>query len=329
MNIEKKYNLYKKQVDKKINFFLDERFPASLYQPVKYIMESGGKRIRPIILLFSCEAVGGNYKNALNAAAAVEILHNFTLIHDDIMDNALKRRGRDTVHNKWDVNTAILSGDGLIGYAYKFLLNTKSGRIVEIIHHFNRAIIEVCEGQSYDKEYEIKTDVSIDEYILMIKKKTSKLIEISCVIGGLIGNADEKQIRILKNYSSNIGIAFQILDDLLDIDSDEKLFGKKTGGDIIERKKTYLAVKALEVVKNGKERKLLNSVFVNKSVKIVTPDIIEQIKVIYQKNGVLDLARKEIRKYTDIAEYNLAKLTNENGVEMLKWFSQMLLSRNY
>lgn len=222
-----RYINYKTQIDERLFNFIEEEHPKSLYEPLKYILSGGGKRIRPMILIFCCEAIGGTIEDSIDAAVAIEILHNFTLVHDDIMDNADTRRGRATIHNKWDLNIAILAGDELIGLAYKSLLMTNSPNIGEIARVFTNGIIEVCEGQSYDKEFESRESVSVSEYLMMIRKKTSKLLETCAAVGAYIGNGSPEQVENLMNYAKNLGLAFQIQDDLLDITADENAFGKK------------------------------------------------------------------------------------------------------
>lgn len=323
---ERRYNWYKELVNARLSNFIDKKNPAGIYDPLKYILDGGGKRIRPALLIFCCEAAEGKPYDALHAAVAVETLHNFTLIHDDIMDNADTRRGKQTIHKKWDRDTAILSGDALLGLAYESLLKTKSPRFGKIAKAFNKGIIEVCEGQSYDKEFELKNNVSLKEYIMMINKKTSQLLVCSAKIGVLIGNGKKSLLDAVENYALNIGLAFQIQDDLLDIQADEKKFGKKTGGDLREGKKTYLLLKALETIKDKKVKALLESVIKNKGVKKES-DILA-IKNIYEKYGIINSALNEIEKYTTRANEYLGKIKNDKSRLMLMWFSYMLLNRN-
>jgi len=323
---ERKYSKYKDIINTNLDNFIVRKKPEGIYEPLDYILSGGGKRIRPVLLIIAAEAAGSSFSKALNAAIAIELLHNFTLIHDDIMDNADTRRGKVTIHKKWDRDTAILSGDALLAMAYESLLKTKSKNLGEISKIFTNGIIEVCEGQSYDKEFEIKDMVSLDEYIMMINKKTSQLL-VACVkIGALIGNGKKQLIDELEKYAVNIGIAFQIQDDLLDIFADEKKFGKRTGGDIREGKKTYLLLKGLETVKDKNDRALLESVIKKKGLKKES-DILK-IKNIYEKYGIIESARAEIEKYTKKADDCLWKIKAGKAREMLVWFSYMLLKRN-
>jgi geranylgeranyl diphosphate synthase type II len=322
-----KYNDYKNKIDERVNSLVVEKEPKSLYDPVNYILSGGGKRIRPAILLFACEAVGGNIEDAIDAGAAIEVLHNFTLVHDDIMDNADTRRGNETVHKKWNVNTAILAGDNLIAIAYKSLLKTKAAGIEKIVEEFTEGVVEVCEGQSYDKDFELESDVTIDKYLMMIQKKTAKLIEVSAVMGAIIGGGSEEQIHNIREFAINSGLAFQIQDDLLDIIADEKEFGKKIGGDLIEGKKTYLLLKSLEVVNKKEDRERIELIVKNSGIKENTEEEIQRVKKIYYDYGVIDAAKKAVEDFTAKAD-ECIKDFDPKYQELLKGFSQMLLERN-
>ncbi len=304
-----------------------EKYPYSLYDPLNYIMSGGGKRIRPLLVLLSCEAFGGDSANSINAAIAVEILHNFTLVHDDIMDNANTRRGKDTVHKKWDVNAAILVGDELIGLSYRSLLRSKTNNIAAVVQAFTDGVIEVCEGQALDKEFEESTDVSLDDYITMIRKKTAELLKTSAIMGAIIGNAYDNGIQSIAAYSENIGLAFQIQDDLLDVIADEGEFGKKIGGDILEKKKTFLYLRALEIL-NGKDKDDFLYLY-NSDSNISVDEKIKKVIKTYNDICVVESAKNEIKKYTDIANDSLDCINNENSRRNFEQFSDMLLNRNY
>jgi geranylgeranyl diphosphate synthase, type II len=323
------YLKYKKKIDEILSVSIKKLKPETLYEPLKYVLNGGGKRIRPIMVIFACEAAGGKVEDALNASVALEMLHNFTLVHDDIMDNANTRRGRETVHRKWNENVAILSGDLLIGLAYSFLLETKSKHLSEIIKTFTEGIVEVCEGQSYDKEFEERNDVSPEEYMMMIGKKTAKMLETSAVVGALIGGGSDEQINSIRNYAANIGLAFQIQDDLLDISADEDEFGKKIGGDIVEGKKTYLLLKAMEVVNDDKDKIKISDIVNKSGLKQMDTEKILEIKNIYNKYGIIESAQKEIQRYTKSADKYLSKLPDGEHKERLKWFSEMLMGRSF
>jgi geranylgeranyl diphosphate synthase type II len=316
------YESERKNINKILSGALRKRKPSSLYEPGSYILNSGGKRLRPLLVLLSAKAVGGEFKNAYNAAAAVEMLHNFTLVHDDIMDNADKRRGRLTLHKMYDHNTAILAGDSLLSIAYEFLLRDCNGNAKEVISSFTHGLVEVCEGQSLDTDFESRKNVSLSEYIVMIKKKTAAMAEMCCKIGALLGGGTKTQVNALGNYGMNLGIAFQIQDDLLDISADEKKFGKTIGGDLVEGKKTFLFLEALEKSK-GEDRKKLMNVIEKKGIR---RNQVLNYKMIYEKLGVLDDARREIRVYTQKALKSINILDAENQ-KIFNWLADSLIHR--
>ncbi len=323
------YSGYKEKVDAALSEAIDKQNPRTLYDPLKYILNGGGKRIRPMMLIFSCEAAGGKMQDALNASVALEMLHNFTLVHDDIMDNADTRRGRDSVHKKWNENVAILCGDHLIGLAYSYLLRTNTIQLSRIMKSFTEGIIEVCEGQSYDKEFEERKDVTLKEYLMMISKKTAKMLETAAVIGALIGNANAETESNISSYAKNIGLAFQIQDDLLDISADEKELGKRIGGDLVEGKKTYLLLKAMEVIKDKIDRGIIESIINKSRLEHADSEKIEKVKSIYEKYGIIYYAQNEIEHYTGLANKYLNKLPAGQHKERLKWFSGMLMGRSF
>ncbi len=328
----KHYSLYERERNKielKLKSSLNGREPKSLYLPSSYIIKSGGKRLRPLLVLFSAKAVGGKYSQAYNAAVAVELLHNFTLVHDDIMDNADKRRNMLTLHKKYDLSTAILSGDSLLSVAYEYLIKDLpegkkvDGRPKAIINSFTKGLIEVCEGQSLDKDFEVKADVSIDDYLIMIKKKTASMIEMCCNIGGIIGGGSKQEINALSNFGKNIGIAFQIQDDLLDIVGNENEFGKFVGGDLIEGKKTYLFLTALKKSDGANKNDLLK-VIKNKGIK---KNQIKKYKSIYEKLNVIEESKAAIEKYTGKALSSIKYLKNNNDREIFNWLADSLIKR--
>jgi len=313
-----------KQVNSKLDNLFTKKKLKSLYDPCAYILKDGGKRLRPLLVLFSAEAVNYNLNDAFNSALAVELLHNFTLAHDDIMDNADRRRGVPTVHIKYDTNTAILAGDNLISYSYHLLLKDCSDKNCKaILNAFTTGIIEVCEGQSLDKEFESRKDVSIEEYLKMIYKKTAAMIEMSCKVGGQLNNASPIYIKALSNFGMHLGLAFQLQDDLLDIIGSEKEFGKNIGGDIKEGKRTFLMLRAYQLA-NKQEKALLNKVF---DRKIDSKEEIEKVRNLFEKLGVIDEAKNKINYYTVKAQKYLNKLPNKKGVETLFWLSEYLINR--
>jgi len=317
------YSKQRKIVELRIKKVFAKREPRSLYKPSAYLLESGGKRLRPLLVLLSAKAVGAKFSQAYNAAVAVELLHNFTLVHDDIMDNADKRRGRLTLHKKYDVNTAILAGDSLLSIAYEYLLKDCNGNAKNILTSFTKGLVEVCEGQSLDKEFELRNNVSLNEYVEMIRKKTAAMAEMCCSIGAQIGGGTKTEINALETYGRNIGIAFQIQDDLLDIIADEAEFGKVVGGDLIEGKKTFLFIKAFEKAK-GEDKKALFEMILNKGIK---RHQVDQYKEIYTRLGILDEAKKSIFHYSDIAVSSLNKLSKNEDKEIFKWIAFSLIER--
>lgn len=325
MNFEKKYVRYKSLVDAYLEQFIQEEEPRSIYGPIKYVLRGGGKRIRPVLLLLACEAVGGTIRNAINAGAGIEILHNFTLVHDDIMDNAPSRRGRATVHTKWDSNVAILVGDELLALAYRALLRTKSSRIQDITRLFTEGVVEVCEGQGYDKEFETRRDVTVEDYLLMIRKKTGKMVTVAVEIGALIGGASERERKALRTYGQHIGRAFQLQDDLLDIVGDEKEFGKTVGGDVVEGKKTFLLLEGIRRAK-GRDKALLRSIFRNGGA---SKKKVDEVRRIYYSAGAIERTRTHIETEILRAKRELQKLQPTEARMMLFWVTDMLLNRTY
>lgn len=321
--ISKFYQNEVTKIEKKLSSAFHNNLPKSLYDPCAYALESGGKRLRPFLVIISAIAAGGKAKEVYNAAMAVEILHNFTLIHDDIMDNADIRRGRPSVHKKYDENVAILAGDNLMAVAYKYLTKDCKNNVNEIVNHFTQGIIEICEGQSFDKDFEIKKDVTLDEYLLMIKKKTAALAEMCCYIGAKIVGGSNEEVKNMAKYGLNLGLAFQLQDDLLDIFGDEKKFGKTVGGDLVEGKKTFLFLRALEKSK-GEDRKLLNKIIENKGIR---KNQVAKYRLIYERLGVIADTKKEIRKYSKNALKCVSKVSDPNAKQILEWLTHKLVDR--
>lgn len=326
-NYELILNKYINKVEKCISEIFNNKKPDALYIPASYILESKGKKIRPLLLLLSAISVDGKVSKALNAAAAVELLHNFTLVHDDIMDNADKRRGKPTVHVKYDVNTAILSGDVLLAVAYESLLKDCKKNAGKIVETFTNGLIEVCEGQSYDKEFELKENVTLKEYLKMIEKKTAAMLSICCSIGARIGGGTDKEIKYLHDFGLNLGIAFQIQDDILDIIGEENNFGKKVGGDLIEGKKTYPFIRALEFTEKNKlksEKNDLLKIIKNKGIK---EEEVNYYSILFSNLGVFEDAQKRINFYTKKALNNLNYIKNSESKELLIYLANSLIKR--
>ncbi|MBM4159865.1 MAG: polyprenyl synthetase family protein [Ignavibacteria bacterium] len=325
MDYERTYARYKALVDDYLKLFCRQTKPRSLYEPLRYVVAGGGKRIRSVLVLLSCEAVGGSVQSALHAAGGIEILHNFTLVHDDIMDNARSRRGRATVHTKWDSNVAILVGDELLALAYRAVLQTQSPRIQEITKVFTQGVVEVCEGQAYDKEFETRSDVTVNDYMLMIEKKTAKMVSVSSEIGALIGEGTRASVSALRRYGGYVGRAFQIQDDLLDIVADEEKFGKAVGGDLVEGKRTFLLLEALRRAK-GADKALLQAVVTNKGAP---RRLIAEYRRIYYETGVIDAALRRVKQDIARAKEELNHLPPSGARATLAWFTDMLLNRTY
>ncbi|MDZ7341515.1 MAG: polyprenyl synthetase family protein [candidate division KSB1 bacterium] len=298
---EARMQYYRDLVQDRLKQVVTKKQPRSFYEPVEYIMESEGKRIRPILLLLACQAVGGDVSRALDASIAVEILHNFTLVHDDIMDQDDLRRGRPTVHKKWDVATAILVGDGLVGLAYHYLLKSKSDRIQEIAAIFTQGIIELCEGQALDKEFESRLDIHLDEYLVMIEKKTAQLLMVATEIGAIIGGGTAEQQHLLREFARELGNAFQIQDDLLDME----LTSRKTfGSDIKQRKRTFLFIHALNTASAALTDKIM-AIFQKDTIDVA--DILA-VRQMFDDNGTLQFARQEVAKRFDRAQLLLQQM---------------------
>lgn len=301
-----------------------ERVPHSLYDPIRYTLEGEGKRLRPVLLLLACDAVGGAVEIALPAAAAVELLHNFTLVHDDIMDRDDSRRGRATVHRKWDNDVALLAGDGLVALAYRHLLQTKTPRLPQIAQTFTDGIIDLCEGQAVDREFEQRPQVSMADYLTMISKKTARLLAIAASIGGTIGNGSKRAVALLTEYAENLGVAFQIQDDLLDITVEEKILGKDFGSDIKRHKRTFLVIHALvngTVAQQGFMRSILATPDLN------TDDILK-VRDFFRETGTLAAAENAIRGYLAHSEAALQQLERAAKTHDLRFLLDMILKRN-
>jgi geranylgeranyl diphosphate synthase type II len=301
--------------------------PAGLYLPISYTLEQGGKRLRPLLALISTQIFGGNPDKALPAATAIEIFHNFTLLHDDIIDQAPMRRGRDTVHKKWNINTAILSGDTMFAIAFGQLAKSDPDKLPGLMEVFSKTAIEVCEGQQYDIDFEVSDNVSIDGYINMIRLKTAVLLAASLKIGALIAGADEDECEKIYLFGENLGIAFQLQDDLLDAFGNEGLFGKKTGGDIVANKKTFLYLKALENA-DSEDRERLRALYGTRNQH--DEEKVEEVLGIFARCSINSLTEDVIMEYYNKALHYLAgsRLSEESKAPLLKLAADTL-KRNH
>ncbi|TWI98195.1 geranylgeranyl diphosphate synthase type II [Mucilaginibacter frigoritolerans] len=272
--------------------------PAELYEPINYILSLGGKRMRPALLLMACDLFGGDIDAALPPALAIEVFHNFTLMHDDIMDNAPLRRGQVTVHEKWNNNVGILSGDVMLVQGYKLMMQVEDHLLRPILDIFNTTAVGVCEGQQLDMDFEQRDNVGIDEYLEMIRLKTAVVLGGALKIGALIGGADVKDADLLSSFGEHLGIAFQLQDDILDVYGDPEKFGKQVGGDIISNKKTYLLIKALELAGNQHKTAL------DKWIALKQFDNAEKVAAvtaIYNSLNIRQYAEEAMQKHTDKA----------------------------
>ncbi len=322
--VESRYNRYHASINEALAGCFSQESPVTLYGPARYILEGKGKRIRPFLTLLAAEAVGSTADSALSVALGIEVLHNFTLMHDDIMDHADLRHGRPTVHKQWDVNSAILSGDMMIAYAYELAMKAPCGRHLELVHIFNDANITVCEGQALDMELETRKQVSIADYLDMISKKTGRLISAALEAGGVAGNGTPEQIAALVTFGEKIGRAFQIQDDYLDIMADDGKSGKVPGGDVINGKKTLLLLRSIELA-TGSDRQLLQAIIDNNGT---SPDQVPVVREIFERCGVLEETRQRINSDTEAALSALESLPGE-GREYLKGFACILMKRDF
>nr|AOE13066.1 polyprenyl synthetase [uncultured bacterium] len=300
--------------------------PASLYEPIDYILTLGGKRLRPVLTLMSADFFGGNYKQALDASLAVEMFHNFSLVHDDIMDNAPLRRGHQTVHEKWDVNTGILSGDAMLILAYQLFETYEPKVFMQLAVLFSKTALEVCEGQQYDVDFETRNNVTISEYIKMIEYKTAVLIGASLQMGAIIANASQSCQEKIYAFGKNLGIAFQLQDDYLDAFGNPLTFGKQVGGDIIANKKTFLYLTALQKSTPFKAQEL-SSLFA--TMPKDPSEKITAVKEIFVCSGAAKATEDEIARYTNTSISLLQDIKiSQQHKDTLKSFADFLMNRN-
>ncbi len=300
--------------------------PEELYKPIEYILGSAGKRIRPLLTLMACNMFSDNIENAISPAIGIEMFHNFTLLHDDLMDDAPVRRGNETVHLKWNANTAILSGDAMMVEAYRFICESPNQYLKSILAIFNETALGVCEGQMLDMQFENRNNVSEDEYIEMIRLKTSVLIAASLQIGAIIGGASESNAKLLYDFGINLGLAFQLLDDWLDTFSNPEVFGKRTGGDIVENKKTFLLINALKLADNKQKTELQSWIA---KTNFNEEEKINAIKSIYEKLKIGEIALLKAEEFSVKAFDCLNKIdVPESRKKLLLELGKNLLKRD-
>lgn len=297
--------------------------PDTLYEPISYMLSIGGKRMRPVLVLAGCDLFDGDVTTAVKPALAIELFHNFTLLHDDIMDNAPLRRGNQTVHEKWNVNTAILSGDAMFVKAYELLTSSGHQRLAEMIRIFNRTALEVCEGQQFDMEFEKREKVSVMQYLKMIELKTAVLLGASFQIGALCTGARDEDARRIYDFGKNLGVAFQLHDDILDVYGDSGKVGKQTGGDIISNKKTFLLLKALELSNRYMLEELQGWMFAK---DFVPSEKVAAVRNIFDFTGVRSLAEKEAWAYFEkaISQLKLIPASEAKKTDLENWARSLM-----
>ncbi len=300
--------------------------PNGLYEPIRYLLALGGKRIRPALTLMAFNMYSEKIENAIDAAIALEVFHNFTLMHDDIMDNAEMRRGKTTVHIKYNTNTAILSGDAMMVLANQYIAKTPVEVLKPVFEVFNQTAMEVCEGQQYDMNFETLTQVSESEYIKMIRLKTSVLLAGALKIGAIIGGADQADTEALYRFGVNLGLAFQIKDDYLDVFGDERVFGKKIGGDILANKKTFLLIKALETVQGTTKDRLLEQI---STTEAIPEEKIKLVTDIYRELNIDNVAKEKMNYFYTNAMLAFEQIkVNELFKTELRKLTGQLIERN-
>jgi len=296
--------------------------PTNLYDPIRYIMGLGGKRVRPVLTLLGNQLYKGNYEDAIHHAMAVEMFHNFTLVHDDVMDSADVRRGLPTVHKKWSSNIALLSGDGMLVAAYSLLQKTSPETFSRTARIFSDTALEVCEGQQLDMDFSELDSISMEDYLGMIRQKTAVLLSGSLKIGAVVGGADDQDLPNLEAFAESLGLAFQVKDDYLDAFGSSE-FGKVLGGDIMEGKRTWLTVKSLELL-GGKGSQRLHEAYAIKDFD----DRVKEVLMIYRELNIDKLAQQQVQEYSDIAQKSLAKMRgDEDAIETLSWLVDQLIGR--
>ena len=305
-----------------INFIAE---PAELYAPIDYTLSQGGKRIRPVLCLMAAQLFNGDLDKVMGPALGLEIFHNFTLLHDDIMDNAAVRRNQPTVHKKWNSNAAILSGDAMMIKAYQYICQCDDQALPQSMKIFNDVALGVCEGQQYDMEFENRNDVTVDEYIEMIRLKTAILLAGSLKLGAILSGAPEKDATLLYDFGINIGLAFQLQDDYLDSFGNQETFGKKIGGDIIANKKTFLLLTALNKAENEDKSNLNDWITVQ---DFTAEEKVYAVKSIYSKLAVDKASTEKMKEYYDKAIASLSKIKGEETVKKeLFDFASKLMKR--
>ena len=299
--------------------------PAELYDPIRYVLALGGKRMRPLLTLMTYRMYQDHPESIIKAALVVEFFHNFTLMHDDIMDQAPLRRGQPTVHEKWNHNIALLSGDVMLVQAYKMLESVPDDKLSRVLIGFNQCAIEVCEGQQHDMNFEQREDVSEKEYLDMIRQKTAVLLGFSLELGAILGGADEQSCTALRNFGINVGVGFQLKDDLLDVYADQAKFGKQVGGDIIVNKKTFLLIKAMEKARDETKEQLRHWLSLKAFDK---QEKVQAVTDIYDRLHMKALTEQKMNEFFEAGFASLEQLkVAHDKKEPLKTFAERLINR--
>ena len=300
--------------------------PENLYQPIEYILSQGGKRIRPHLCLMACRMFGGDVQKAIVPAVAFEMLHNFTLIHDDIMDKADLRRGKETVYKKWNTDIAILSGDTLFAKAFEYMLSYQGEGKYDLLNLLTKTSVEICEGQQYDLDFEQMENVSVQQYLEMIRLKTSVMLAACLQAGAIVANANKTHQEIIYQFGIKIGLAFQIQDDFLDVYADVEKFGKQVGGDSAENKKTYMLLQLINVIDNQDKQNL--DYYMTQNLE--KQDKYQKVKALYDKYKIGDMAKQIINTYFEEAMDLLKQINiaDENKKELFD-FANKLMNRDY
>ena len=305
-------------IEKELSLLNYPNHPENLYQPIKYVLDIGGKRMRPILMLLSHQLFSSDINKSFKSALAIEVFHNFTLLHDDIMDKAPLRRGVETVHEKWDVNTAILSGDTMLVQSYELLSEVEDSNLREVLEVFNKAAREVCEGQQWDMDFENREDITISDYLKMIEYKTSVLLAAGLKIGAINGGASKEEAENMYQFGVNMGVAFQLKDDLLDAFGNPENFGKQVGGDILSKKKTYLYLKALEN-SNDLQKQFLLSYFSSENKE----NNVEKVKNIFSELEIPKQTLSLMSEYYNKAMIHLDAIKSNNKAPLILFSNQL------
>ncbi|WP_179351180.1 polyprenyl synthetase family protein [Winogradskyella vidalii] len=316
---------YQKSFLKHLESFTENKEPQNLYSPINYILQLGGKRLRPVLTLMTAEVFGETAHNAMDAALSIEVFHNFSLVHDDIMDDAPLRRGKQTVHEKWNLNTGILSGDAMLIMAYQLFENYDAETFQALAKLFSKTALEVCEGQQYDIDFETRDDVSIPEYLRMIEFKTAVLVGAAMKMGAIVAKTSEDNQNAIYEFGRLLGVAFQLQDDYLDAFGNPETFGKQVGGDIIENKKTYLYLKTLEL---GSDDDRLNLQTFMTDSELSNSDKVEKVKALFLKSTAAEATQNAVEAYTNKA-FDVLKTLNisEDKKSVLRLFGEQLMNR--